>query len=81
MAYGGFEESGDWRKFVTFQGNPNDLQKFLSTHKPSDPSWNKYANGYSITCIMIIQITSCDRRQLYDMRRKLKWLLIIIRLL
>ena len=42
MAYGGPEEDEVYRKFVTFQGSPENLTKFLSTHKPSDPSWNKY---------------------------------------
>ena len=41
MAYGGPEDE-EYRKFVTFQGTPENLSKFLSTHKPSDPSWNKY---------------------------------------
>ena len=42
MAYGGPEEDEEYRRFVTFEGKPEDLSKFLSTHKPSDPSWNKY---------------------------------------
>ena len=36
------EEDSESSKFVTFHGRPENLTKFLSTHKPSDPSWNKY---------------------------------------
>ena len=43
MAFGGPEEDDEWRMFDTFQQNPESLGKYLSTHKPSDPSWNKYA--------------------------------------
>ena len=31
---------------IKFQGTPDDLTKFLSTHKPSDPSWNKYVQTW-----------------------------------
>jgi len=44
MAYGGMSqnEEGGWAKFVVFEGEAKDLDKFLSSHQPSDPSWNTY---------------------------------------
>ena len=40
------EEDNESNKFVTFQGTPENLSKFLSTHRPSDPSWNKYVQKW-----------------------------------
>jgi len=41
MASGGPEDD-ECGMFVTFEENLENLGKFLSTHKPSDPLWNKY---------------------------------------
>ena len=39
MAQGGIGEDSEWDKF---EKSPETSRKYLSTHKPSDPSWNKY---------------------------------------
>ena len=46
MAFGGIpqDDEGGWVKFIVFEDEDEakNLDKFLSSHKPSDPSWNKY---------------------------------------
>jgi len=64
MASGGPEEDGEYRRFVTFQENPESLGKFLSTHKPSDPLWNKYV-FFNILDNMIKQCYSISVRSYY----------------
>jgi len=48
MAYGGpnrglnceEDEEDDVETFTVFKGKPEELEKFLDAHKPSDPAWN-----------------------------------------
>jgi len=46
MAFGGIpkDDEDGWVKFIVFEDEAKNLDKFLSSHKPSDPSWNKYVN-------------------------------------
>ena len=43
MAFGGIpqDDEGGWVKFIVFEDEAKNLDKFLSSHNPSDPSWNK----------------------------------------
>lgn len=40
----GPERDEERRKIDTFE-DPENLREYLSTHKPSDPSWNKYVQA------------------------------------